>query len=205
MKTKIFVTLLIVFAFCFSNVFFAQEIDEKKLERKLKKLEHHLKDKDFELHSIEIPEIQIDLSGLEQSMKHLEFSLQYLEHIEIPEIDIDIPEIHVDIPEIPEIHVDIPEICIPEIEFEFDHFNFDLDFDYDFDCQEFHHDIWHDNGLFDDLTEKEEIKISAIRSMGKQQAEKAIPALNKILENESSPVLRYEAVRQLRKFVDDES
>jgi hypothetical protein len=202
MKFKLITTVVLVLSLIITVALSGQDIDEKKLERKLKKLEQRLKDKEHQLHSIEIPEMHLDLSGLEESMVHLEHSLAHLEHIEIPEIHVDIPEIDI---EMPDIHIDIPEIHIPEIDLDFSHFDFDFDFDfdYDFDFAEFHHPHWNHSHLFENLSEDEEIKVSAIRSMGRQEKEKAIPALKRTIAKESNPAYRYEAVRQLRKFVDE--
>ena len=204
MKMKIVATVLIILTLIFTTVIFAQDVD-KRVEKKLKKLERRLKDKEHQLHSIEIPEMHLELSGLEESMVHLEHSLSHLDHIEIPEIQIEIPEIDIDIPEIQAIHIDIPEIHIPEIDLDFSHFDFDFDFDfdYDFDFAEFHHPHRDQSHLFENMSEDEEIKVSAIRSMGRQEADKAIPALKRTIEKESNPAYRYEAVRQMRKFVDE--
>ena len=199
MKFQLFTTVVLIFSLIFTLTLFGQGIDEKKLERKLRKLEQKLKDNEHELRSIEIPEIHLDLSGLEESMGHLEYSLSHLEHIEIPDIHIEIPEIpeiDIDIPEIPEIDIDIPEIDL-------DFSDFDFDFDFDFDEVSFvHFDSWDHLDIFDNLSENEEIKLSAIRSMGRQDAKKSVPTLTKMIEKESNPAYRYEAVSQLRKFVE---
>ena len=203
MKFKLITTVVLVFSLILTLTSIAQDVD-KKVERKLKKLEHKLKDKEHQLHSLEIPEMNLDLSGLEESMGHLEYSLSHLEHIEIPLIHIEMPEIDIDIPEIPDIHIDIPEIHVPEMDLDFNHldFDFDFDFDHDFAFGEFHQHHWDNTALFENLSEDEEIKVSAIRSMGRQDAEKAVPALIKIIEKDSNPAYRYEAVQRLRRFVD---
>jgi HEAT repeat protein len=53
------------------------------------------------------------------------------------------------------------------------------------------------------LSEQEQLKIAALRSISRQDADKAIPAMEKVIKEESNPALRYEAVRQLRRFLDD--
>jgi len=192
MKTKRLTIFLLIFAFLLTNILVAQERIERKIEKKLEKIDHDLREKEHLIHSIEIPEIHVDLSRLEQSMKHLEVSLQHLEHIEIPEIEIDIPEIC----------VDIPHIHIPEIELDFSEFDFDFDFD---DCFIYcHEDDGDRSDLFEDLSEDEQLRVSALRSLGRQNTNKAIPAIEKFLKEEANPALRYEAVRQLRNFFDDE-
>ncbi len=191
MKTRIIIAETFLLAFVFACTLFAQEKVERKHEQKLKQAEEKLKAAEFRLQSIEIPEIHVDLSGLEQSMKELEFSLQHLEHIEIPDIDIDIPEIAVDI---------LP-IHVPEINLNCDQFDFDFDFDDGFIYYE-DEDCDHSD-LVEDLSEQDQLKIAALQSIGRQYEDKAIPALEKVIKEESNPALRFEAVRQLRRFLDD--
>jgi len=191
MKTRIVAVMVLIFAFVFACTTIAQEKLERKHEQKLKKAEEKLKEHEHRLHSIEIPEINIDLSGLEQSMQDLEVSLQHLDHIEIP--DIQIP------------HIYIPPIHIPEIDLNFDQFDFDFDFDFDMDDGFIYYEDgdWDHSHLFEDLSEQEQLKIAALQSISRQDADKAIPALEKVIKEESNPALRYEAVRQLRRFLDD--
>ncbi len=188
MKTRIAAVLVLIFAFVIACTMIAQEKIERKRERKLKEAETKLKEHEYRLHSIEIPEIHIDLSSLEQSMQELEVSLQHLEHIEIPEID-----------------VEIPPIEIPEIDLAFDHLDFDYDFDFDFDDGFIYYEDgdWDHSNLFEDLSENDQLKVAALRSISHQNADKTIPAIQKVLDEEINPALRYEAVRHLRKFLDD--
>ena len=188
----------------------AQEKIERKHQQKLKKAGAKLKEHEHRLHSFTIPEIHIDMSHLETSMQHLEQSLQNLEHIEVPEVHVDIPhiyvpEIHVPHIFVPDIH--IPEICIPEIDLAFDQFDFNFDFDFDFDFDDgfiyYEDGDWDHSHLFEDLSEQEQLKIAALRSISRQDRDKAIPALEKVIKEESNPALRYEAVRHLRRFLDD--
>jgi hypothetical protein len=191
MKTRIVAVLALIFAFVIACTIVAQEKFERKHEKKLKRAEEKLKAAESRLHSIEIPEIHVDLSGLEQSMKELEFSMQHLEHIEIP--DIQIP------------HIYIPPIHIPEIDLNFDQFDFDFDFDFDIDEGFIHYeegDCDHSD-LFEDLSEQDQLKIAALQSISRQDEDKAIPALEKVIKEETNPALRYEALRQLRRFLDD--
>ncbi len=58
--------------------------------------------------------------------------------------------------------------------------------------------------MFEDLSEDDQLKVTALRSISRQNADKAIPAIEKVIEEESNPALRFEAVRQLRRFLDDE-
>ena len=191
MKTKIAAVLALVLIFFLTNAIIAQERLERKIERKLKRVEDRLREKEHHIHSIEIPEINIDLSGLEQSMQDLEVSLQHLDHIEIP--DIQIP------------HIYIPPIYVPEIDVDLSHLDFDFDFDFDFDDGFVYYEDgdWDHDDLFEDLNEKDQLKVAAIRSLSHQNADKAIPAIQKVLDEETNPALRYEAVRNLRRFLDD--
>ena len=188
MKTRIIIAVTFLFAFVIACSMIAQEKIERKHERKLKEAEEKLKEHEHRLHSFTIPEIHIDMSHLETSMQHLEQSLQHLEHIEIP--DIHIPDIH-----------------IPEIDLAFDQFDFNFDFDFDFDFDDgfiyYEDGDWDHSNLFEDLSDEEQLKISAIRSISRQDRDKAIPAMKKVIKEESNPALRYEAVRHLRRFLDD--
>lgn len=190
MKPRIIALILLIFAFVIAFTSFSQERIERKHEQKLKQAEEKLKAAEFRLQSIEIPEINIDLSGLEQSMRDLEVSLQHLEHIEIPDI--------------PPIHVYIPPIHIPEINFDFSEFDFDFDFDFDDGFVYYEDGDWDHSDLFENLSEGDQLKIAALQSISRQNAKKAIPAIQNVIKNESNPALRYEAVRQLRRFLDDE-
>lgn len=193
MKTRIIIAVTFLLAIVFACTMIAQEKLERKHEQKLKRAEKKLKEHEYRLQSIEIPEIHIDLSGLEQSMQELEVSLQHLEHIEIP--DIQIP------------HIYIPPIHIPEIDLAFDQFDFNFDFDFDFDFDDgfiyYEDGDWDHSELFENLSEEEQLKIEALRSISRQEADKAIPAMQKVIKEESHPALRYEAVRHLRRFLDD--
>ncbi len=189
MKIRIVAVLVLIFAFGIACTMVAQEKFERKNERKLKKAEEKLKAAECRLHSIEIPEIHIDLSGLEESMQELEVSLKHLEHIEIP--DIQIP------------HIYIPPIHIPEIDLDLSHLDFDFDFDFDDGFVYYEDGDWDHSDLFEDLSEGDQLKIAALRSISRQDADKAIPAMEKVIKEESNPALRYEAVRHLRRFLDD--
>jgi HEAT repeat protein len=95
------------------------------------------------------------------------------------------------IPPIPPIHVEIPPI--PPIEIPH------------FDCEDFVIDFDGSHSkLFKDLSDDEQLKIHALRTLRNQEADRAIPTLAQIIKKESHPALRYEAVRQLGDFIDDE-
>ena len=196
MKTKTITALVSIFAFVIACTIIAQEKIERKHERKLKAAEAKLKEHEHRLHSITIPEIHIDMSHLETSMQHLEQSLQHLEHIEIPEIYV--PDIYV-----PDIH--IPDIYVPEIDLAFDQFDLNFDFDFDFDDGFIYYEDgdWDHSNLFEDLSDEEQLKIAALRSISRQYPNKAIPAIEEVIKEDPNPALRYEAVRHLRRFLDD--
>ncbi|MFZ5515459.1 MAG: HEAT repeat domain-containing protein [Candidatus Zhuqueibacterota bacterium] len=170
---------------------------QNRTETKLKQEERALEQAQMELESLAMPEIEVDLSGLEASMRELEFSLQQLESLQLQEFDFDlpaIPEIAVDIPPLPEIDVHIPwidfvmpEIDIPEIAF---------------DGRIFEREAWSHWGD-SSLSEDEQLKISALRAMKRKQSNEVIPAVEKILRNEESAPLRFEAVNLLRYHLDD--
>lgn len=160
---------------------------------------------------IEIPEAPIDLEELQRDMDelhrelgkmnnfrivlpdmddlHIELEqLRDLEdlHFEIPDIDIDILEIAIaPLPVIPPIHVEIPEI-------NWDGFRFE--------------GFGNDGAsrLFDDLSEDEELRLQALRSVARQSADVAIPALEKALRKDKSPAVRYQALRYLSRFLDED-
>ena len=210
MKFKIKTIMFLLFSIFLTITLFGQDLSEKQLGTKFKKLKPVLQDQVQRLQSIEVPEIQIDLNVLNESMLELQHSLAQLEQIEIPEIDIelpeipeielpDIPEIDIALPEIPEIEIDLPEIDFPEIDLDFSSFDFEIDVE----SSEFELDFFLLTPIINDLSEDEEIKITAICSLGRQEAERAVPVLIKIIEAETNPALRYEAVRQLRKFSDE--
>lgn len=202
-QSKVLPVYLFVLASFFCSLLFAQQVIDKKLEEKLKIVEEKLREHEHQLSSIELPELNFEMQQLEVSMQTLQHSLSRLDHIEIPEIDVyipEIPEIYVeipDMPDIPPINIDIPEIHVPEINFGYN--------DVEINFGEFYSDnSWVQFDVFEKLTEDEEIKLSAIRSVGKQRADQAVPVLNKVLEKENQSAFRYEAVRQLRKFLNEE-
>ncbi len=150
----------------------------------------HIEIPEIEIPEIEIPEFNFEFSGFEESMEALEVSLRHLEHIEIPEIHVEIPHIppmpslEIELPEIPEIHVEVPEIA--------------------------HLGEWRGysrwsgrsggSRAFRDLTDEEELRVSALRAAVRENDDEALGTIRKLLRNDDSAPVRYEAVRQLRKF-----
>ena len=178
-----------------------------------KKKRHKSKTVIIDGERIEIPEVHIDMEEMRHNMKELRLELGKMKdlridvpmpdmddlrinleqlrdledlHFEIPDIDIDIPEIAIaPLPPIPPIHVEIPEISWDGFRFE----GFGND---------------GASRLFDDLSEDEELRLQALRSVARQPADVAIPALEKSLRNDKSPAVRYRAVSYLRKFLDED-
>ncbi|MCB0307467.1 MAG: HEAT repeat domain-containing protein, partial [Calditrichaeota bacterium] len=61
-------------------------------------------------------------------------------------------------------------------------------------------------GMFKNLTEQEELRLEALRSVVRKGSDReALAALEKVLKGDDSPALRYEAVRQLEHFTDEEA
>jgi hypothetical protein len=114
-----------------------------------------------------------------KSLENLEYSLKGLENLrDLEALDAGA----LVIPPIPPIDIHIPE----------------MDFNFDFD------EVAGTSHLFGELSEDEEIRLQALRSIARQEAATAIPALEKTLRNDPSPALRYQAVRYLYRFIDDE-
>jgi HEAT repeat protein len=59
-----------------------------------------------------------------------------------------------------------------------------------------------DQRRFDDLSDDDRTRVEAIRCLGNMTADQALPALTKILKDSTNPAFRYEAVFQLRRFID---
>lgn len=195
MKQRTFIFVLGM-ALCLAAISYLSAQDQK--DKKAKKSKMIIENRHAEIEAIEIPEIELDMSGLEASLEHLELSLSHLEHFHIPDIDFDIPPIppiHVDIPPIPDINFDIPQIefDMPEIVIP------DLDFDgFEF---EYHGES---TSMYRDLSDNEQLKISALRSMKRKSADEVLPVVEKILKEEKSEALRYESVNLLKYHLDSE-
>ncbi|MCB9086728.1 MAG: HEAT repeat domain-containing protein [Calditrichae bacterium] len=83
---------------------------------------------------------------------------------------------------------------IPDFDFDGMNFNFNRHWDY------------HAPGMFKNLTEQEELRLEALRSVVRKGSDReALAALEKVLKGDDSPALRYEAVRQLEHFTDEEA
>lgn len=174
------------------------------------------------------PEKELDLKELERSMEHLEHSMRMLEdfempplppmpempelaelpeipefHFEIPEIhipEIEIPELHFEMPEIemPEMHFEMPEIVIPEIP--------------DMEWGEFHFEgepviwggEWGYSDRFNNLTDEEELRVQALRSVARKDDGETIAMIEKVLKQDESAAVRYHAVRLLRQNLDND-
>ncbi len=160
------------------------DIEMKALEKALRKMEVHLEDFEFQME---------DWGQHLEALEHLEVVVPEPGEISVvlPDMDelsynlrkLEHLDMNIDIPPIPPIEIHIPEI--------------DFDFRFDFD----------DAGtsrLFRELSDDEEIRLQALRSVARDGANTAIPALEKTLQNDPSPALRYQAVRYLARYLDDE-
>lgn len=155
----------------------------------------------FQLSEIKLPPIKIDLRALEMSLESVERSLASLESMDLPDLAFAMPELPeieipaIDIPplSIPHFSVEIPPIEIPAIEVpEIDVGNLE------FDCDvEAHH-------VFQNLGDEEQVRLQALRSLACRGADQAIEAYRQTQRPKSSPAMRYEAVRLLGHFLDDE-
>ncbi|MFQ5631841.1 MAG: HEAT repeat domain-containing protein [bacterium] len=167
------------------------------------------------------PEKETDFREFERSMEHLEHSLRVLEHIEIPELPVlaELPEL----PELPELHIEIPEIHIPEIEIPEMHFEIpDIEIPEieippieipeivipDIEMGDFHieGELAHWNGewqhsRFRDLSDEEELRVQALRSVAREDDDEAMAMIEKVLQQDESAAVRYQAVRLLRRHL----
>ncbi len=172
------------------------EVNLEGLEDMLEDLEiqlNNLDDLDFQFDEDRLlQDLEIQLAGLEE-LEGLEMDLADLEdlNIHIPNINIDLPAIDIDLPmldiDLPSLDIDLPEINI-------DGFNFD------FDYQDGH------SRFYRDLSEKEEMRLQALRSMIRRSNDEtaALDALEDVIRNDKSTAMRYEAVRMLRYYLDND-
>ncbi|NIV98925.1 hypothetical protein GWN26_07145, partial [Candidatus Saccharibacteria bacterium] len=63
---------------------------------------------------------------------------------------------------------------------------------------------WSASHLFRNLSDSEQVRLEALRSIARQDAEVAVPALEKIIREDPSPALRYKAVHYLGRYLDEE-
>lgn len=154
------------------------DFDFSDLDSQLRDYEKALENMDVHLGDLDVKLKDLD----DVRIYHLD-ELRELEnlHIVIPDINIDIPPI----PPIPQIAINIPE-------FQIDGMDFTLYDDFD------------GHKLFRNLSDEEEIRLQALRSVVRQDIDQAVPALEKIAREDPSPALRYEAVRQLGRFFEDQ-
>jgi hypothetical protein len=170
------------------------------------------------------PEKELDFKELERSMEHLEYSLRVLEDFEMPplppipelpvlaEFQIEIPEIQIPEIEIPALHFEMPEIEIPEMRFEIPEFAIPPIEIPDFEWDAFHFDgepvlwggEWEFSNRFHDLTDEEELRVQALRSLAREAGGEAIAMIEKVLKQDESAAVRYHAVRLLRRHLDND-
>lgn len=148
-------------------------------------LENQLQDYEKTLENMDVylGDLDIKLKDLDDIRIYHSDELRELENLRVV-----VPDINIDIPPIPP----IPEIAIHIPEFRFD--GMDFTFSHDFEGHK----------LFKNLSDEEQIRLQALRSVARQDIGQAIPALEKIALEDPSPALRYEAVRQLGRFFEDQ-
>lgn len=194
-------SLIIILGLCLLTMFSlpGDAADGDKEKKKSRQRIVIVPDSDFDF-DIEIPDVEWELKdyeemleGLEGQLGEMDIRLRHLDdlhfdklrdledlHIVVPEVDLAIPPI----PPIPPIDIHIPHLRLDGMV---------SGFDWDSDVLK----------LFRDLSEEEQLRLQALRSLARREADEAIPALEKTLREDASPALRYEAVRQLGGFLKD--
>jgi hypothetical protein len=173
-----------------------QDKQDEKGKKKALKIQSNYRE--FDIPEINIPPIEIDLSELEFSLKQMEVAMMRLEDCHIPDLvfelselppieipEINIPPIAVAIPAIPPI--EIPPIVIPDIALG----------DLTVGCDVAAHQVFHD------LSEEEQVRLQALRTLACKGADQAITAYQQVQKQKARPAFRYEAIRQLGHFLDD--
>lgn len=150
---------------------------------------------------IVVPEFEFDMRELERSMDAMRFEMEHLHDFVMPELP-EIPDVHFDayaippIPpiEIPEVFVEIPEVPVV--------------WSRDGIGSGLHSEVvWAHEGadnLFSSLTEDEEIRIQALRALSRQSTDDRFQAIDKVLQQDPSPAVRYTAVQGLAHDLDQE-
>jgi len=154
------------------------DFDFSDLDSQLQDYEKALENMD-----VHLGDLDVKLKDLDNIRIYHSDELRELENLRIviPDINIDIPPI----PPIPQIAIHIPEFRLDGIDFTF-------------------YDDFDGHKLFKNLSDEEEIRLQALRSVARQDINQAVPALEKIAREDPSPALRYEAVRQLGRFFEDQ-
>lgn len=140
------------------------------------------------VHPIHLGRLEMGLEQLEVSLEALELNLNALSEIEIAAL----PSLsHLSIPPVPPLPP-LPPLA-PEISAAFHAAELDLlDPGMHFDAYP-----------GEDLSDEELLRVEAMRSIGRRDADKAIPVLREIVAKDSSPALRAAAVRLLGKYLED--
>ena len=192
---------------------------QKKLEQEMSAQEQaqlHYK-KALEMYSRR-PEVRAGLS--EEKLRELQYKMQELQQGRLQEVqeklrDVNLRHLrHMAELELPELNIEIPEIdfAMPDFNIEIPDIDFEGMEEY-FDDEGYIHiepgrtTIYRPDGarkLFRDLGEDEQIKIQAVYALDKKNAAATLPVLQKLLEREASPAIRYAATRKLRYFLNEE-
>ncbi|MBN2009343.1 HEAT repeat domain-containing protein [candidate division KSB1 bacterium] len=174
-------------------------------EREMERAKRDMLDMKYELDDLDYEEIEMAHEEIARKMEKLQPMIDSVVAVELarlPEVMDDF-EFEFYMPEIPAIDVEVPPVpplppLAPMPHIRIDH---DMVFDAGENPWDFH---YHIGGVqkFRDLNDDERTRVQAIRCLGKMEADQAIPAITKIMKNDDNPAFRYEAVRQLRYFLE---
>lgn len=140
---------------------------------------------------IRIPRIEIDLSELESGLRELERELGNIDEIRIDKKEL--RQLERELAKLEDLRITIPDIDvdIPDIDIQLPHISFEgLDI----------HPFDHIND--DDLSEDTQIRLEALREIADKDAPTAVPVLEKSLKKDKHPIVRYQAIRYLGRFID---
>lgn len=199
MKQLAIILLSAFVLFATGNTLAAGPGDEKKAEKKKERRHHVLY---FDGDELVIPEL--DDHYVDDMLDDLDY--------ELGDLDLQLGDLHYRLSELDDLDIHVPEI---DINLDLDHALDNLqehlavlpEIDFDLsDCDFDGHRVYAagEGGMFRDLSESEQLRLEALRSLARQDADTAIPALSRIAREDESPALRYEAVRKLGRFIDDQ-
>jgi len=175
--------------------------DKEPVKEKNKAIKIQSECRDFDLSAIQLPPIEIDFRELESSLRELEVSMHALEGFDLPDLAFHIQDLS---------NIEIPEISIPPLEIEIPPFAVEIPpmpqietpeiivGNLAVDCDVAAHRV------FQNLSDEDHVRLQALRTLACQGADQAITAYQQVQKQKASPAMRYEAVRQLGHFLDDE-
>ena len=174
--------------------------EQEALREELRHMRHDLR-------SLDRDALRADMENLRERMRELRAELQDIEPldgfvVDLPEalfmgpMDIDMPNIFIPDIDIPDIHIPDVDLILSEIELH------DLDMLEDRPMPGLFH-IGDSHNLYDDLSEAETIRLTALQSFlrGNREAQSALPEIARVLQSDDSPALRYQAVGYLGRYL----